>query len=67
VKKSKTSRNQAHIMPQLEGYLYDSSGNEIKVPEGHSIVVGQNGQVVFVKTPQDICKFIYKSPDEIEV
>jgi hypothetical protein len=47
----------------LEGKLYDSSGTEIIVPDGHQVVIGKNGHC-FIPIHAYEATFVYKEPDK---
>ena len=47
----------------LEGKLYDSDATEIKVPEGHQIVIGKNGYC-FIPIYGYEAKIVYKEPNQ---
>jgi hypothetical protein len=47
----------------LEAKVYDVDGNEVKVPEGHLAVIGNN-QMIFIKNEEASYDFVYRPPDE---
>lgn len=43
--------------------LYDSSGKEIQVPDGYTLVCGKES-FAFVKNDGYVADFVYKQPDQ---